>query len=125
MPDVSGNPRVLVVDDERVIADTLALILDRNGFTTRVAYSGEEAITIAEEYPLNVLITDMLMPGVNGIQTAVEVRRRATACRVLLMSGQSVTDALLKEANALGQDFEILIKPVHPRALLERLNSGV
>lgn len=121
MPDVAGRPKVLVVDDERAIADTLALILNKNGFAASVAYSGEEAVVFAQLQLPDILITDVFMSGMNGIEAALEVCARAPKCRALLISGQSVTEELLKRAGADGHQFEILLKPVHPRALIDRL----
>jgi DNA-binding response OmpR family regulator len=124
VPDVSGKPRVLIVDDECVIADTLALILSKNGYAVSVAYSGEDAVRLAEIKPPDILITDVVMGGMSGIEAAIEVCQRVPKCRTILISGQAGTNELLRQVRARGYDFEVLLKPVHPQALLERLKSA-
>ena len=123
MPDFTGNARVLIVDDESVIADTLGLILGKNGYVARVAYSGEEAVRLAEFEPPDILISDLLLSGIDGIQTAVEIRKLSPRCRVLLISGQAIDPKTLQAANADGPGFEVLLKPAHPQILLKRLKE--
>ena len=120
----SGKPRkVLVVDDQRVIADTLAAILNANGCSATAAYSGEAALeAIAAELP-DLLITDVCMPGMNGVELAVKVRQSYPRCKVLLFSGHSSASHLIDEAHAKGYDFTLLQKPIHPRDLLECLKT--
>lgn len=121
MSETKNKQRVLVADDERVIADTLSMILNQSGFETRVAYSGEQAVEIADEFKPEMLISDVIMAGVNGIDAAIEIRRMLPEIKVLLFSGQAATADLLEKARARGYDFEILAKPVHPQDLLARM----
>ncbi len=123
MSEESKKQRVLVVDDERVIADTLAMILQQTGFETRVAYSGEQALDVAVEFAPDMLISDVIMAGVNGIDAAIRIREMLPGIKILLFSGQAATADLLEKARALGYDFEILAKPVHPQDLLARMRS--
>jgi DNA-binding response OmpR family regulator len=115
--------KVLVADDERVIADTLALILKQNGFEATAVYSGEEAIETTKTFQPDVLISDVVMFGLNGIDAAIEIRKILPNCKVLLLSGQSSTADLLDEASGRGHDFEIVAKPIPPSALLARLEE--
>jgi CheY-like chemotaxis protein len=62
------------------------------------------------------------MDGVTGIDAAIRISEMVPHCRVILFSGQAATADLLERAKASGHRFELLIKPVHPRALLERLS---
>ena len=121
MSETKSKQRVLVADDERVIADTLSMILNQSGFETRVAYSGEQAVEIAGKFHPEMLISDVIMAGVNGIDAAIEIRRMLPEIKVLLFSGQAATADLLEKARARGYDFEILAKPVHPQDLLARM----
>ncbi len=123
MSEESKKQRVLVVDDERVIADTLAMILQQTGFETRVAYSGEQALDVAVEFAPDMLISDVIMAGVNGIDAAIRIREMLPGIKILLFSGQAATADLLEKARALGYDFEILAKPVHPQDLLARMRG--
>jgi DNA-binding response OmpR family regulator len=118
-----GHPRVLVVDDERVIADTLATILTRSGYGARAAYSGEMALEMARNFHPDMLITDVAMPGINGIEAAIKVREFLPRCKVLLFSGQATTERLLEAARSQNNEFDLLAKPVHPAELIARVRS--
>ncbi len=122
VPDTSPTPDyVLVVDDERIIADTLVEILSLKGYAATAAYDGASALEIARDVPPDVLLTDVVMPGMSGIELAIEMRRIAPSCQILLFSGQAATLDLLKQAHAQGYDFRILAKPLHPSELLLQL----
>ncbi len=123
MPESAHKPRVLVADDERVIADTLAMILNQSGFHTRVAYTGEKALELAAEFQPEMLISDVIMGGLNGIDAAIRIRAILPGIKILLFSGQAATADLLEKARAQGYEFEILAKPVHPGDLLAKLRS--
>ena len=117
------NPKVLIADDEQIIADTLARILVLSGYQAMAVYSGEQAVQAATEFSPDVLISDVVMQGMNGIEAALLIRRICPQCRVLLFSGQATTADLLSRARAEGYVFEILAKPVSPQVLLARLKN--
>jgi len=117
------KPKVLVVDDERVIADTLAMILNQSGFDARAIYSGEKAVEMASTFAPDMLITDVIMADLNGIDAAIMIRSLLPNIKILLFSGQAATADLLENARTRGHEFEILAKPVHPQDLLSRLQS--
>ena len=118
-----GLRRVLILDDEQVIANTLALILNRSGFEARAVYNGEAAIQAARALSPDFLISDVIMEGMTGIEAAISISKIAPDCRIILFSGQAATADLLERAEASGYRFELLIKPVHPRALIDRLSQ--
>jgi DNA-binding NtrC family response regulator len=115
--------RVLIVDDEQMIADTLAQILNASGFEARPVFSGEQAVPAAEEFQPEILLTDVIMRGISGIDVAISVSKMLPDCRVILFSGQASTADLLDRAKAQGYRFEIIAKPIHPKDLLKVLNS--
>ncbi len=115
--------RVLVADDEQVIANTLAVTLNQNGFEARAVYSGEDALAALDTFQPDMLITDVIMTGINGIETAIAVRSRRPQCKVLLFSGQAATSSLLEKARHEGHEFEVLAKPIHPTDLLAKLRG--
>ena len=121
--NTNSKPRVLVADDEQVIANTLAIILNQAGFEARAVYSGEKAVAALEEFQPNMLISDVIMTGMTGIEAAIETRNRLPKCKILLFSGQAATADLLEKARSQGHEFEILAKPVHPTDLLAKLRS--
>jgi CheY-like chemotaxis protein len=112
------RPVVLVVDDESAIADTVAEILSRSGYATMTAYDGNEALETALVTPPEMLITDVILPGMSGIELAIKMRRIFPDCKILLFSGQAATVDLLATAKGSGHHFKLLQKPVHPRELL-------
>jgi len=118
---INAKPKVLVADDERVIADTLAMILNQSGFQAQAVYSGEKALELAESFRPDMLISDVIMADLNGIDAAIRIRALLPEIKVLLFSGQAATADLLEKARADGYEFEILAKPVHPQDLLTRL----
>ncbi len=117
------KPRVLVVDDEQVIADTLAKILDLNGYDASAVYTGTAAVESARTLRPDLIISDVIMPDMNGIEAAINIRSFLPNCKILLFSGQAATADLLENARSQGHEFEILAKPVHPADLLARLKS--
>jgi CheY-like chemotaxis protein len=122
-PTGDGTLHVLVVDDNRFIADTLVLILKAKGFSTSVAYSAEDAIDLARAIRPDILLSDVIMGGMNGIELATVFSREYPCCRIVLCSGQVATADLLKTAEAQGHRFNILPKPIHPTDLLQRLRG--
>jgi CheY-like chemotaxis protein len=123
MPETHTKPKVLVADDERVIADTLAMILNQSGFEARAVYSGEKALELATAFEPDMLISDVIMADLNGIDAAIRIRSLLPQIKILLFSGQAATADLLEKARMQGYEFEILAKPVHPQDLLSRLRS--
>jgi len=119
------HPVVMVVDDEVIIADTLAEILTRNGYAAVAAYDGEEALETALLTPPEMLIADVMLPGMNGIELAVIIQRTFPDCKILLFSGRSVSNALLAPAERAGYHFSLLSKPVHPDVLLATVSESL
>ena len=118
-----SKPRVLVADDEQVIANTLAIILNQAGFEARAVYSGEKVLDALEEFQPDMLISDVIMTGMTGIEAAIATRQKMPGCKILLFSGQATTADLLEKARQEGHEFEILAKPVHPTDLLAKLRG--
>jgi CheY-like chemotaxis protein len=119
----ASKPKVLVVDDEKVIADTLAMILNQSGFSAQAVYSGTAAVKYARDTQPDLLISDVIMPDMNGIDAAIQIRSFLPKCKILLFSGQAATADLLETARQQGHEFEILAKPVHPEDFLAKLKS--
>ncbi len=123
MPENSNKPKVLVADDERVIADTLAMILNQSGFQARAVYSGEKALELAPDFKPDMLVSDVFMAPLNGIDAAIRIRELLPSIKILLFSGQAATADLLEKARTQGYEFEILAKPLHPQDLLAKLRG--
>jgi CheY-like chemotaxis protein len=113
--------KVLVIDDETAIADSLAEILSDHGFEVMAAYDGPAAIAKAREICPDVVVCDVVMPQLNGVDTVIAIRQICPHARIFLFSGQANTTDILKNARAQGHSFELLPKPMHPDELLSRL----
>ncbi len=118
-----GLPRILVVDDERIIADTIVQILNRNGFIAEAAYSGSQAIDSARLGCPELVLSDVMMPNVDGVEAAIKIRGHCPNTRIVLFSGQAATVEILARARDRGFDFELLPKPIHPTQLIKHLRS--
>ena len=114
---------VFVVDDEQVIALTLATILRQSGFAATAFSNPLEALERAKVEAPDLLISDVVMPELSGIDLAIRLTTECPECKVLLFSGRASTADLLTQAKALGHDFVLLAKPVHPTDLLAALQK--
>lgn len=114
---------VLVVDDERVIADTTKEILKRSGFDAHCAYDGQSGLELAMQLSPDFVLTDVVMPNMNGVQLAIALRKALPATEILLLSGQAGVTEILDRGRREGYSFELIAKPVHPEKLLERLGQ--
>jgi len=107
-----------VVDDEHVIASTTALILRHYGFDASFFTAPLDALNAALAEAPDLLISDVVMPQLTGVELALLVRAHCPRCKVLLFSGQANTAHMLAKALAEGHTFDLLAKPIHPDALL-------
>jgi len=123
MPGMIARRRIMIVDDEETIADTLALIFSSNGYDARTAYSAEQALEILEEWKPDLAIIDVVLPAMNGIEFAIFLKASYPNCHFLLFSGQPGTSGLLEEAKKKGHLFEILAKPLHPTFMLATVSD--
>lgn len=115
--------RILIVDDEPSITETLSTIFAQSGYTVRTAGSAEEAIDAIAEWEPELAILDVMLPCMNGIELALILRANHPQCRLVLFSGHAGTQALAEEAAKKGNFFEILSKPVHPLFMLDYVAS--
>jgi len=123
MPAVAGGRKILIVDDEPTIADTLSLIFASSGYEARTAYSAEQALEMLEDWHPDLAVIDVILPGMNGIEFAIFLKASYTGCQFLLFSGQPGTSGLLEEARKKGHLFEILAKPLHPTFMLATVSD--
>ncbi|KAA6464452.1 response regulator [Acidobacteria bacterium AB60] len=119
------RPKVLIADDEKVIADSLAMILNQTGFEARAVYSCANALELASAFRPDLLISDVLMSDTNGVDAAIEMRALLPELQVFLLSGQTGTADMIAKSPARDLGFEVLTKPVHPQDLLRKLHSAL
>jgi len=115
--------RILIVDDEVIIADSLANILKDKGFAATAAYNGEQALELATAVEPDVLLSDVVMPGISGVELAMQLIGLLPSCRVVLYSSIAVVTNLLKAPGAVNYPFTLLAKPIHPDDLIAYLTA--
>jgi DNA-binding response OmpR family regulator len=113
------------VDDEVVIAVTLGEILSREGFDVSCFTNPLKALEAAHSHAPDLLIADVVMPELSGIDLAVVVRETWPNCMVLLFSGHPSTSAILQLASENGNNFDVLSKPVPPQEILARVSNAL
>jgi len=117
----SSSTRLLILDDERAIADTLCIVVNQNGYECRTAYTHSSAIAIAREFLPNVFLTGFNnLHEKNGCETALEVLTFLPLCRVMIFSGSAASAAAIIDYSRR-YGFEVLPKPLHPQVLLDAL----
>jgi len=105
------KPKVLVADDEQVIANTLAIILNQAGFEARAVFSGEKAIELLESFQPDMLISDVIMTGMTGIEAAIITRSKLPKCKILLFPGRPLPLTCLRRLARRGTSSRFLRSP--------------
>ena len=125
MERVFGEPLVILVDDEPCVLSTLAAILAWAGCRVLRAESSSAALAIAESMtePLDLLITDVVMPGLRGPALAKRIMRLHPEGRVLFIAGLADTPEIQEEVVRLG--LPLLPKPFRPDALIEAVRDAM
>lgn len=123
MTGESRKPNVLVIDDDRMVADTLAEILRLHGFSPIALYSGEEAISFVERFQPDIVLSDIRMHRVDGIEAAQTIRQLHPECRVILFTASTVNTKMKAAIKRCG--FEFLQRPLHPQSVLSVLRQPV
>jgi CheY-like chemotaxis protein len=119
------KPVILIVDDERVIADTLSDIFGRAGFKVLTAYDGSSALALMGSDVPDILLSDVAMPGMNGIELAIAVTRAIPGCKALLFSGHAEAMEQVIDACEWGYDFHFVAKPVDPAVMVNMASKLV
>ena len=114
---------VYVVDQEPVIATTLVTILNMYGFQATAFTNAAGANKATERNCPSVLLSEIVMWEMNGVDLAIHIKSICPNCKVFLCSGQVVSRDLLATANQAGCDFELFAKPLHPKDLLAALGK--
>jgi CheY-like chemotaxis protein len=111
--------RVLVVDDDRGVIDTLQTILTMAGYDCATSDNGNEALELVCHFDPHLVISDVMMPGMSGVELALELKNSHPQLRILLLSGHANTQELLTQAGESLGPVLVLPKPFPPRDLLK------
>ena len=113
--------RILIVEDEKLLADSLAYLLQSKGFETETVYDGENGAEYAELGIYDLLILDVMMPGLDGYALARRIRARRCTTPILMLTAKSELEDRIEGLNA-GADY-YLTKPFDSRELLACINA--
>jgi len=122
---MNAGPLILVADDEPLVAHTLVQILESEGYRAIYVTNGAAAVQWAERARPDLVICDVIMPALNGVEAAKEIRKLVPQVRVILFSGQAAATNLVDRAKQEGHSFEVLAKPVKPDDLLDIIKQMI
>jgi DNA-binding response OmpR family regulator len=116
--------RILIIDDEAMIRNLLVKILEREGYETVVASGGKDGIKIHRENPADLIITDLIMPEKDGLETIMELRRDFKDVKIIAMSGGGKigSETYLQIAKTMGA-IGTIAKPFHRKELLKTVQE--
>lgn len=121
---MAGLQRVLIVDDDRLVADTLSLIFAKSGFRSHACYSTDQALVRARDFHPDLLLCDISMPGRDGLALLHDMTRELPSCRILVLTGFHANLHKVKElARRLARPVSILLKPCPPNDLLREASA--
>jgi DNA-binding response OmpR family regulator len=122
LSDFVPSPTILVVDDNAEMVEFLNLYLSRHGMHVLSAYSGKQCLELASQHEIDIVVLDIMMPEMSGIETcqALKARPETRAIPVLLLTAKDDKDARL--AGIKSGICEFLTKPIRGRELLERIS---
>ena len=113
-------PSILVCDDDKQIVDAIDIYLTGEGFQVIKAYDGAEALELLEQSPVDLMILDVMMPGLDGIRTTLKVRETSSIPIIILSAKSEDADKIL--GLNIGAD-DYLTKPFNPLELVARVKS--
>lgn len=116
--------RILVIDDEELVRLTLQDVLASNGHNVSVANNGEQGVAMQADKPFDLIITDILMPAKEGMETIIELRQSWPNLKIIAISGggKDLTPNYLERAQQLGAT-DVLTKPFTEAEIIETVNS--
>lgn len=117
-----GGKRVLIVDDDALVLTSLDTMFKSNGYMTSTAGSGAKAIETLKREPHDLVFMDVIMKGMNGIDTLREIKRFAPHTTVVLISGYPEPDCILEALRAGAADF--IVKPCEEEEIIARIEGA-
>ncbi|MBU1195917.1 MAG: response regulator [Proteobacteria bacterium] len=114
--------KLLLVDDEKEFIDTLAARLELKEFDVSVAYSGNQALDMMKDHEFDVVILDVLMPGIDGIETLKHMKSMAPLTQIIMLTGNATVDnAILGMKNGA---YDFLLKPAESSILVQKITAA-
>ena len=110
--------KVLVIDDEAHVAEALAMVLCIFGYDVRTENSGTDGLAQAALFHPDIVICDVMMPVVNGVDTVIQIDQQLPGRRIFLISAVPEFAVRLMAERGMPEAFQVLPKPIAPRDLL-------
>ena len=117
---MAAKQKILIVDDDNNIAELISLYLTKECFDTKIVNDGEEALTAFEQYNPNLILLDLMLPGIDGYQVCREVRAKANVPIIMLSAKGEIFDKVL--GLELGAD-DYMMKPFDSKELVARVKA--
>lgn len=115
-----GKQKILIVDDDENIAELISLYLTKECFDTKIVYNGEDALTAFDSYQPNLVLLDLMLPGIDGYQVCREIRARSSTPVIMLSAKGEVFDKVL--GLELGAD-DYIMKPFDSKEMVARVRA--
>lgn len=115
------KPVLMILDDDDAVRATWTIIFRQQGYEVIAAEDGSRAIAAARESAPDLLLADIHLPDMTGVEAAQAVQALVPGCYVLLISGDGESSEIIEEARANGIHFEVLPKPISPPELIGRV----
>lgn len=119
-----ARTRILVADDERDIADLMATVFNMHGYEALAVYGGRQAVEAASYWSPDFFLSDLSMPGTDGVQAAIEICEAHPECMVLLLSAELEMSERIHEGRLRGLALQLLRKPISPADVLDRIRDS-
>lgn len=116
------NMQLMIVDDEERFLSTTKTLLEKKGVTTHIATNGADAMNILEKEQIDVVILDVKMPGLDGIEALRVIKKRHPLVEVIMLTGHASAESAV-EGLSLGA-FDYLMKPCDIQTLLDKVNEA-
>jgi two-component system, OmpR family, response regulator len=117
-----GTARILLVDDEVAFANNIAKLISKRGYEVMTVYNGESAIKAVEESEFDVIVLDLKMPGLDGMATLKQIKKRQPQVEVIILTGHGSMDSGI-DGIQLGA-FDFIMKPVRFDDLHESIRQA-
>ena len=114
--------KILIVDDEVVFANNISKLISKRGFDVKTVYSGDQALQAVNEEDFDVVILDLKMPGLNGLETLKRIKENKSQVEVIILTGHGAMDSGI-DGIQLGA-FDFIMKPVRFEDLYEKVRQA-
>lgn len=115
-----NKQKILIVDDDENIAELISLYLNKECFDTKIVYNGEDALIAFDTYQPNLILLDLMLPGIDGYQVCREIRAKSVVPVIMLSAKGEVFDKVL--GLELGAD-DYIMKPFDPKEMIARIRA--